>query len=259
MKNLLITTACLLLLINSSFAQSAHFITSGVVEYDKTANLYAIVDRMLNQIDKDEQIYYQRTIDQFKKTQPQFRTLKSSLSFGDNKTLFTPVVGTEPPFTGFYTPTVDQNSITYSDLTTNTFISQKKAFEAVFLVKDTTRKIKWKITDETQDVAGYTCRRANALILDSVYVVAFYTDLIPVTGGPESFTGLPGMILKLAIPHENVIWTATKVTDTTLPANTIVPPKKGKAVNNKELHTALESALKNAGPYAQAFYKGLAF
>ncbi len=47
--------------------------------------------------------------------------------------------------------------------------------------------------------------------MDSIYVVAFYTDEILTTGGPESFTGLPGMILGIAIPHEHVSWFATKV------------------------------------------------
>ena len=31
-----------------------------------------------------------------------------------------------------------------------------------------------------------------------INVVAFYKDDIPVSGGPESFNGLPGMILQVA-------------------------------------------------------------
>jgi GLPGLI family protein len=48
-------------------------------------------------------------------------------------------------------------------------------------------------------IAGFNCRRANAMIMDSIYVVAFYTDEILTTGGPESFSGLPGMILGVAL------------------------------------------------------------
>jgi hypothetical protein len=66
------------------------------------------------------------------------------------------------------------------------------------------------------------------------------------------------MILKLALPHENVIWTATKVTEATVPPNTIVAPKKGKLVDKKGLRAALEPALKNAGPYGPIFLKALA-
>ena len=47
--------------------------------------------------------------------------------------------------------------------------------------------------------------------MDSVYVIAFYTDQITTTGGPESFNGLPGMILGVAIPRINTTWFATKL------------------------------------------------
>ena len=38
---------------------------------------------------------------------------------------------------------------------------------------------------------------------DTVYVVAFYTEDIPVSGGPEMFGGLPGMILELTVTGHN--------------------------------------------------------
>ena len=48
-------------------------------------------------------------------------------------------------------------------------------------------------------------------MLDSIYIVAFFAEKKSVSGGPESFSGLPGMILELALPHDNIIWRATKV------------------------------------------------
>lgn len=75
------------------------------------------------------------------------------------------------------------------------------------------QKVEWKYTDEIRNIAGYDCRRANAIIRDSIYVVAFYAEEIPVPTGPESFHGLPGMILGLAIPSEHITWFATKVTE----------------------------------------------
>ena len=94
---------------------------------------------------------------------------------------------------------------------------------------------------------GYPCRRANGLMMDSIYVVAFYTDQIPVSGGPESFAGLPGMILEVALPHENVIWRATKVNENTVPETAIIAPKKGKPLDNKGLLETLQSVFKNRG------------
>jgi GLPGLI family protein len=122
-----------------------------------------------------------------------------------------------------------QNNIVYTDLDTKQFISKRKIFG------DSLQTIKWKFTDEVRDIAGYPCHRANGIILDSVYVVAFYTDKIPVSGGPESFHGLPGMILQLASPHENVSWIATKVEDVNFPTDSILPPKGGTVINFKKL------------------------
>jgi GLPGLI family protein len=130
-------------------------------------------------------------------------------------------------------------------------VVQKSVFEETFLVKDSVRKIKWKITDETRDIAGYTCRRANGIMMDSIYVVAFYTTEIPLSGGPEQFSGLPGMILGAALPHENITWFATKVTDAGLPPNTVVPPKKGKVTDGKGLLKTMQTVMKDRGDAAQ--------
>ncbi len=251
---LIIITVFLLLAGNLLFAQSTHFTTSGTIEYEKTVNMFALLKKAIN---KDDESFMQPIYDSYVKNQPQFKKLKSTMNFADDKTMFTPI---EPENTGnaFFSDNamVTQNNTIFTDLQNNTFISQKHVFEETFLIKDSTRKINWKITDETREIAGFVCRRANALILDSVYVVAFYTDKIPVSGGPESFTGLPGMILGVALPHENVTWFATKVTDVTIDPKVLTPPKKGKISNRKDLRKILDDAMKGWGAtWAQTYLK----
>ena len=171
--------------------------------------------------------------------------------------MYKPLKDTEPASNYFFgqDPAAEQNNIIYTDLSTSESISQKSVFEETFLLKDSVRKINWKITDETRNIAGYACRRANALVLDSIYVVAFYTDQIPVSGGPESFTGLPGLILGVALPRENITWFATMVKDAPIPATAVTPPKKGKATNYKDLVATLQNVMKSWGAYAQASLK----
>jgi len=241
-----------LLLSYAASAQYARFPMSGTIEYEKTVNMYAIIQK---RIGSNNAGYLQQAFESYKKTQPQFKKLKSSLAFTGTKTLFKPSEESAP--SGFMgdDPLVRQNNIVFNDLSSGSSIIQKSVFEQTFLVKDSTRKINWKITSETREIAGYTCRRANALVLDSVYVVAFYTDQIPVSGGPESFNGLPGMILGLALPHEHITWFALKVTDQAVPANAVTPPSKGKATDNKGLRTTLGDALKAWGDYAQTAMK----
>jgi GLPGLI family protein len=64
------------------------------------------------------------------------------------------------------------------------------------------------------------------------------------------------MILGVALPHENVTWFATKITEMTVEGKALSPPKKGKPANNKEFRKTLESAMKDWGTYGQAYLKG---
>lgn len=219
-------------------AQNAIFLSQGRVEFEKTENNWAKID----DIDWDEGDFKER----MKQNTPQFKKSYFDLRFNKGKTLFEP--GREADNKGnMFFWNVASDNVVFNNLDNEMSISKKSVFEQTFLVQDTTRKIQWKITNETRNIAGFECRRANALIMDSIYVVAFYTDAITTTGGPESFTGLPGMILGVAIPHEHVTWFATKVFTETIPETTLVPPNKGKKVNNITLMSALEDMKKNWG------------
>jgi GLPGLI family protein len=239
-------------------AQHTHFTTSGTIEFERKTNAWAVIKKEIN---KDNEAFVAPALENYKKNNPQFRVLKSTLSFTGNKTLFTPI-DADPASNIFFIsimPLLTQNNIIYSDLNNGLTIAQRKVLGDAFLVSDSTRKIKWKITDETRDIAGYHCRRANGIMLDSIYVVAFYTTQIPVPGGPESFNGLPGMILGVALPHENLAWFATKVTDTTLPDNAINPPKKGKKTDDKGFVLDLQTAMKDQGQMAADFVRQALF
>jgi len=243
MKATIIALVVPLLSINSLFAQNERYTTSGSIEFEKSVNTYAILKRMYGD---NMEGFLQQAFDQYKKTQPQFKIFKSTLTFSGDKSLFTPIPGENSAGSFFTVPMADQNNIVYTDMETHTTTVEKKVFEQTFLVKDSLKKIKWKITDETREIAGYSCRRANGLILDSVYVVAFYTDRITMPGGPESFSGLPGMILEVALPHENVSWRAIKVNDAVgVDAGSIIQPKKGKPMNSKQLYETLLGVFKN--------------
>jgi GLPGLI family protein len=253
MKTLSIFFAMILMLIvEQAHSQTAHFTKSGVIEYVKTVNMFALIKKQIN---KDNEAFFQPIYDQYVKNQPQFKKLKSTLVFSDNKTLFTPLEDESPSAFFGDNAMVTQNNTTFTDLQAQTSVDQKSVFDETFLVKDSTRKINWKITDETREIAGYNCRRANAIVMDSVYVVAFYTDQIPVSGGPESFTGLPGMILGLALPHENITWFASSVVDKSLDPKAMNPPKKGKPVNNAQLAKTLQVATKDWGHWKDAYLK----
>jgi GLPGLI family protein len=253
MKNILsITVLSLLVGFSGLKAQNVRFTPAGVIEFEKSINMYALLKKAA---DKSTNSYYREAYDSYKKNNPQFKVLQSTLTFSNDKTLFTPIAPAETSRGFFSDPMGEQNSTVYTDLANGMLSAQKKVYEETFLLKDSLRKINWKLTSEVRTIAGYECRRANAVILDSIYVVAFYTDKIPVSGGPESFNGLPGMILGVALPHENITWFAKTVTDKSIPATELKVPAKGKAVDYKTLKTTLNAALKDWGDYAQAALK----
>src|SRR5690606_9100969 len=157
--------------------------------------------------------------------------------FDGTKTKFWPQDNQAASSGGFFggDPSIDIGSTIVSDLLAQQSTSQKSIYEETYLITDSLRQIQWRFTNESREIAGYECRRANALIVDSIYVVAFYTDQIQGSGGPESFTGLTGMILWVALPHENESYFATKVDDRPVSAKELAAPTNGKAVNYREL------------------------
>lgn len=100
--------------------------------------------------------------------------------------------------------------VLYQNLKSNTAEVQIE-LDDKYILKDSLVEVTWRFTDEYRNIAGFECRRVNGATRDSLYLVAFYTDQIPVSGGPALSHGLPGMILGLAIPEMHIQYWATNV------------------------------------------------
>jgi GLPGLI family protein len=222
------------------------FIAKGEIEFEKRVHFIANIDDIYKKDDDNDGGF--DFINSIKKQLPEWKTSYFNLYFDGNKTLYEP--GREVTIAGpkgpdwFNDPA--QDNVVYCNLDSKQSVSQKSVFDSKFLLADSLRKAKWKITNDSRDIAGFNCRKATTIINDSVFVVAFYTDQILTTGGPESFNGLPGMILGLAIPRLHTTWFATKVEMTTPSAGTLTPPVKGKKATNADLGVKLQSVFKDA-------------
>ena len=137
----------------------------------------------------------------------------------------------------------------YTDFKKGQTISQKPVYEETFLVTDSLLRIKWRITPDIRNIAGFDCRKAIGIINDSIAVFAFYTDELMISGGPEAIHGLPGMILGVGIPRLHCTWFATKVEVLNVNMNSVIPATKGKKVNRQTMIRALDKVLKNWGTY----------
>lgn len=229
MKLLIIHIVLLLLTPLIGFSQYTKIISEGRIDFEKKVNTYVILDSIyLNSPIAD----FKEFVRNYKLNNAKIKTSYCHLIFEKDKSVFQ--YNSRDANNDFLSSYADNNTV-FMDLRNNYRLSRKNVLGNQYLLEDSIRKINWKITDEMREIAGYSCRRANAIIQDSIYIVAFYTDEISTMSGPESFSGLPGMILGVALPYEHTSWFATQVILDPKDLKMIVPPKNGTKIKSKEL------------------------
>ncbi|MCK9402380.1 MAG: GLPGLI family protein [Chitinophagaceae bacterium] len=213
------------------------FIMKGRVEYEKKINQFKSIEG------KEDNIWYKEMM----KVYPKFVNDVYELRFDSKKSVYKLAKeNTDNKYLMWGSKPSETDGIV-QDLENKSLSTQKDVFENTYLIKDSLRKLEWRITDETRDIAGFECRKAVTKICDSVYVVAFYTDQIPVSSGPESFGGLPGLILGLAVPRLYTTWFATKLELIDPSIAQLNPVQKGKKVTREQLFAELKKGLKDWG------------
>jgi GLPGLI family protein len=217
----------------------------GKIEYERKLNMHAVMKE--NSDDNDS--WY----DRMKSEVPQFTISYFDLSFDSARCIYKPGREVENSYKGYngLGPAADNTVLT--DFRANKVTAIKNVFEQKFLVGDSIRKIEWKEKDEIRTIADFKCHKAVGIICDSVYVVAFYTEDIPVSGGPEMFGGLPGMIMELAIPRLHTTWVADKIEQIIPDEKTFQLSSKGKVVTEKELSETIQSSLKDWGKWGTRY------
>jgi GLPGLI family protein len=229
-KKLLLPFVFFVLLMNNTKAQD--FITRAKIEFEKKVNMH-------RNIQGDN-------ADKIKESIPKYDVTYYNFTYAGGQSLYKydreNAAGQNPNFR----ITHDENSL-FIDYTTKQTVAKKSIFLEDYIVKDTIKAIKWKITQETRNIAGYECRKAIGRIYDSVYIIAFYCEQMVMKAGPEGIQGLPGMILGMAIPTINTTWFASKIELANIDEATIVPPNKGKKLSDKELTDMMIKRYKEYG------------
>jgi GLPGLI family protein len=225
------------------FAQQ-QFITQGKIEYERKTNQHALLDE-------------NNALDEMAKSKlPKFVTYYFDLTFKGNRTLFKTGREPETKQTKNFGVFDSENTILTS-LDSNIAITQRMIFGSAYLVTDSLRTIEWRITPEIRKIAEFNCRKAVGRIMDSIVVIAFYTDEITTPGGPESISGLPGMILGLAIPRLHTTWYATKLQLVEVTDKDLQTPKKGKKMTYNEYQVQVKDILKDWGDWGNKVKSGL--
>ncbi len=234
MKKNLWIVVLLSLVTNVLVAQYAHFPSGGVIHFEKTVHIKNFMKRQLSIAKNDN--FDRSYVEQLMSKAPTTYVFKSTLSFQGDESRSEPV---KQELSGVMRNLVwygfDYSTTYYKHIKNNSFKSLLEYGGSNILTQDSLLAIKWKITNEYRDIAGYTCRRANGVLLDSIFVVAFYTDEIPLSSGPASLHGLPGMILGAAVPEHHYSIYATKVELSQPVLTAELGKKRDKPMSRKEL------------------------
>ncbi len=147
-----------------------------------------------------------------------------------------------------------------------------------YIIEDTLRPIKWKLEEETMTVAGYTCKKATTVVQmfgmgggmrfgagpganqqqagqanpptrrDSMMtrmmnekqnVVAWYTEDIPTSAGPDNYYGLPGLILYLDVDDGTIVYSPKKL-EPMGKDMAVKPPTKGNKITRQEYRKLMQ-------------------
>jgi GLPGLI family protein len=157
------------------------------------------------------------------------------------------------------------------DFNENRKTTANDVFGEAFLITDTIKKYTWTLVDETKKVAGLLCKKATTItktfrqgmrIIDTkkvadasnvpstkpeeTEIVAWYAIDLVSSSGPESYTGLPGVILELDVDNGGTNFVAKEIRPLT-DINQLKPPKKGRKVTPEEYNKEIKKIVENMG------------
>ena len=238
---------------------------------------------------KEGKISYERKINmhrnlpdpQMKSMIPEFRTDKFELIFNENTSLFRSVVDDEAPDPfanagggggggmrmNFRMPTAN----TYTDLAKQMQYEERAFFEKEFLIIDSLKQYKWKLSEETKTIAKQLCKKATTMITapqirmrvsvtsggnntdttantprapKETELVVWYAENIPVSFGPDSYSGLPGVIMEIDQDNGANVTTAVEVS-AKYPKKELIAPSKGDKMNRAQFQESMQKLMQD--------------
>lgn len=235
MKTFCTWLACLILF--PAFGQG----NQGLISYDQKINLHKRIPP------ENEDM---------KKMMPEFQTTRHELLFKENESLYRPLDEEEDtPLSGpggggmimrFRRPEI----IIYRNHDTEYQLAQRSFFEKKYLVEDTLKISPWKLTSEIKEILGHPCMKATLETetkRDTQWVrtraIAWFTQDIFSPFGPETYGGLPGMILLLDVNEGEMVYTATRI-DPSADLADLKPPVKGEKISGAAFRAMMEERMK---------------
>lgn len=263
MKKIIASIAVLLLAITAVSAQ----MKEGKIVYERKINMH----RMITDPEMRARI-------------PEFRTSQFELLFNEQASLFRTVPEDEAP-DPFANNGGDRGgqrfmfrmpeTATYTDIPKQTQYESRAMFEKTFLIVDSLKPLKWKISEETKTIAKHVCKKATTSVPAQTMrigggggrmnggrsvtdtanktatvapketeVTVWYTEEIAASVGPDSFAGLPGAILEVDMDNGANVTTAKEVSSK-YPKKELVQPTKGDKMNKAQFQEAMKKIIED--------------
>ena len=135
------------------------------------------------------------------------------------------------------------NNQYYTSIADGVSVDSRNLFGKDFLIEGERSPLKWKITGEQKQVGSYLCQKAT--FQDSTQnIVAWFTPMIPVPAGPDSYNGLPGLILHMDFDEGSRQITATDIQLKALESDMITRPSEGEKITKEEFTKLREEKIK---------------
>lgn len=146
----------------------------------------------------------------------------------------------------------------YKNVSTQELLQEQEFFGKQFLIKDSLQKLDWELGSETKTIGKYTCFKATAVKTlggfdfgnfgrrppeegsdkkeeekpREITVTAWYTPQVPVNQGPDTYWGLPGLILEISADRTTIL--CSKIILNPSEKDEMKIPSKGKEVTQTE-------------------------
>lgn len=263
MKKLFLIIILAITAFSSGFAQ----IKEGKITYERKVNMWRSI-----------------TDPEMRSRIPEFRTDRLEMLFNEQSSLFRPAPEDEAP-DPFASSGGDRggdrggmarmfralDATTYTNIAAQLQYESRAFLEREFLIIDSTKFYKWKISEETKTIAKHVCKKATTMIVPNQMTMRFgvggggrnqrdssatpakpkeieltvwYTEDIPVSVGPDNYAGLPGAILEIDSDNGNTVTMAVEIS-AKYPKKELVQPTKGEKMNRVQFQDNVKKIMED--------------
>ena len=258
MRKIFLALTVMLVSITSSFAQ----VKEGKLIFERKVNMHKMI-----------------TDPEMRARIPEFRTDKFELLFNEQASMFKTIVEEEAPDPfansgggggggmrfAFRMP----ETATFTDIPNQMQYESRSLFEKEFLIVDSLKPNKWKLSEETKTIAKFVCKKATTMIVPQqmnmrfgggrnrnntdttapvkpkeIELVVWYTESIAVSVGPDAYAGLPGAILEVDSDNGGNVITATEFT-AKYAAKELKQPTKGDKMNSSQFAESMKKIMED--------------